>query len=154
METKERNYLLGRATAAIEKLTDMPHRVVSVIAAHPIDMAKCWLQKATVKDADELVGIMSQIDQIPTSLTLVQQGDFWMGYYSQCNECNFRERIGQQLRAARLARDLNLIQVAELAGMTEATVSKIENGKWSVSLDILERVCKALDVTLTLAPTD
>ena len=150
MDTKDRNYLLGRATAAIEKLTDMPHRVVSVIAAHPIDMAKIWLQKATIKDADELVDIMAQIDEIPTSLTLVQQGDFWMGYYKQCHECNLREQIGSQLRAARLSKDLSLRQVADLADMTEATVSKIENGKWSVGIDVLERVCKALNVTIQL----
>lgn len=150
MEQKERNYLLGRATALVERITDMPHRVVAKIAAHPIDMVQVWLVKATIKDQDELMEVMSQIDEIPTSLTIVQQGDFWMGYYKQCHDSSFREQIGNQLKSVRLSKDLSLEQLAELAEMTPATISKIENGKWSVSLDILERVCRALGVTLSL----
>lgn len=150
MEQKERNYLLGRATALIEKLTDMPHRVVCKIASNPIEMVQYWLVKATVDDPDELMEIMSQIDEIPTSLTIVQQSDFWVGYYKQCHDSSFREQIGSQLKAARLSKELSMKQLAELADMTEATISKIENGRWSVSLDILERVCRALGVTLAL----
>lgn len=150
MEKKERNYLLGRATALIERITDMPHRVVAKIAAHPIDMVQVWLVKATIKDQDELMEVMSQIDEIPTSLTIVEQGDFWMGYYKQSHDNSFREQVGNQLKAARLSKDLSMEQLAELADMSLATISKIENGKWSVSLDILERVCRALGVTLSL----
>lgn len=151
MEQKERNYLLGRATALIERNTDMPHRVVAKIAAHPIDMVQVWLVKATINDQDELMEVMSQIDEIPTSLTIVQQGDFWMGYYKQCHDCSFREQIGNKLKSARISKGLSIEQLAETADMNAATISKIENGKWSVSLDILERVCRALGVTLTLS---
>lgn len=151
MDTKQRNYLLGRATALIERITDMPHRVVAKIAAHPIDMVQTWLVKATINDQDELMEVMRQIDEIPTFLTISQQGDFWMGYYKQCNSNTFREKIGSQLKSARISKEMSIAQVAELAQMTEATVSKIENGKWSVSLDTLERVCSALGVTISLA---
>lgn len=150
MEAKERNYLLGRATALIEKITDMPHRVVAKIASHPIDMVRPWLVKAAIKDQDELMEVMSQIDEIPMSLTIVQQGDFWMGYYKQRNDSSFREQIGNKLKAVRLSKELSLKQVADMSEMTEATISKIENGKWSVSLDVLERVCNALGVTLAV----
>lgn len=147
---KQRNYLIGRATALIERITDMPHRVVAKIAAHPIDMVQTWLIKATIKDQEELMEVMSQIDEIPTFLTIAEQGDFWMGYYKQCGSNSFREKIGSQLKSVRLTKEMSIAQVAELAGMTEATVSKIENGKWSVSLDTLERVCAALDVSISL----
>lgn len=150
MEARERNYLLGRATALVEKLTDMPHRVVPKIAAHPIEIVKVWLEKATIKDQDELMEVMSQIDEIPTFLTVVQQGDFWMGYYKQCSNNSFREKIGNQLKAIRLTREMSLSEVAEKAGVTETTISKIENGKWSVSVDLLEKVCSSMDVSLTL----
>lgn len=150
MEEKERNYLLGRATALVEKLTDMPHRVVPKIAAHPIEIVKVWLGKATIKDPDELMEVMSQIDEIPTNLPIVQQGDFWMGYYKQCSNNSFREKIGNQLKAIRLTREMSLSEVAEKAGVTETTISKIENGKWSVSVDLLEKVCSSMDVSLTL----
>lgn len=150
-DTKQRNYLLGRATALIERITDMPHRVVAKIAAHPIDMVQVWLVKATIIDQDELMEVMSHIDKIPTSLTIAEQGDFWMGYYNQCNSNSFREKIGSQLKSARITKGMSMAKVAELAEMTEATISKIENGKWSVSLDILERVCNALGVTISLS---
>lgn len=150
METRERNYLLGRVTGLVARLTDMPHRVVPKIAASPIEIVKCWLPKATIKDQDELMSIMSQIDEIPTSLTIVQQGDFWMGYYKQCSENSFRERIGNQMKAIRMTRGMSLSQVANLSGTTETTISKIENGKWSVSIDMIEKVCRALNVEIIL----
>lgn len=128
----------------------MPNRVVSKIAAHPIDMVNPWLVKATINDQDELMEVMSRIDEIPTSLTIVEQGSFWIGYYQQKKDSSFREQIGNRLKAVRLSKGLNLKQVADLAEMKEATISKIENGKWSVSLDLLERMCKVLDITLTI----
>lgn len=150
MEAKERNYLLGRATALVERITGMPNRVVPKIAAHPIEIVRHWLIKATVADTDELVEVMSQIDEIPVSLTVVQQSDFWLGYYRQCSDNSFRERLGSQLKAVRLTRGMSLNQVALLSGTTETTISKIENGKWSVSIDLIERVCRALNVELML----
>lgn len=150
MDTKEINYLLGRATALVEKLTDMPHRVVPKIAAHPIEIVKRWLREATIKDSDELMEVMSKIDNIPASLTVVQQGDFWTGYYKQCKDNSFRDRLGRQLSAIRLTRGMSLNQVAELANTTETTISKIENGKWSVSIDMIEKVCRALNVDIIL----
>lgn len=45
---------------------------------------------------------------------------------------------------------MSLSEVAEKAGVTETTISKIENGKWSVSVDLLEKVCSSMDVSLTL----
>lgn len=154
MEKKERNYLLGRATALIEKITDMPNRVVAKIASHPINMVNPWLVKATINDQDELMEVMSKIDEIPTSLTIVEQGSFWMGYYKQRNDCSLRNKIGNQIKSIRLSKNLSMKQLGEMTDMTEATISKIENGKWSVGLDILERVCNALGVTLTFMCDD
>ena len=150
MDTRKRNYLLGKVTGLVARLTDMPHRVVSKIAAHPIELVEVWLKEATIKDTDELTEVMGQIDKIPSSLPIEQQGDFWMGYYKQCSESSFRERIGNQLKAIRLTREMSLSQVANLAATSETTISKIENGKWSVSIDLLEKVCRALNVEIVL----
>lgn len=83
MEQNEKIFLLGRATAVIERITNMPHRVVAKIAQCPIEMVNFWLKDATIKDPDALIDIMSQIDEIPTSLSIYQQGSFWIGYFKQ-----------------------------------------------------------------------
>lgn len=55
-----------------------------------------------------------------------------------------RERIGNRLRELREAQGLTTTQLAEMCGMSHSTISKVENGRWSVSLDLLSRVCEAL----------
>ena len=57
---------------------------------------------------------------------------------------NDRLRIGSRLRELREAQGLTTTQLAEMCGMSHSTISKVENGKWSVSIDILSKVCEAL----------
>lgn len=63
---------------------------------------------------------------------------------------NHRERIGQRLAEFRQANGITQEQLAEKAGLDRANVSKIENGRYNVSIDILQRICDALSVELTL----
>lgn len=55
-----------------------------------------------------------------------------------------RLRIGSRLRELREAQGLTSTQLGEMCGLTQSTISKVENGKWSVSLDILSKICEAL----------
>lgn len=57
---------------------------------------------------------------------------------------NERKRIGNRLRELREAHGLTATQLGEMCGLTQSTISKVENGKWSVSLDILSKICEAL----------
>lgn len=57
---------------------------------------------------------------------------------------NDRLRIGSRLRELREAQGLTMTQLGEMCGLTQSTISKVENGKWSVSLDILSKICEAL----------
>lgn len=57
---------------------------------------------------------------------------------------NERIRIGNRLRELRESQGLTTTQLGERCGLTQSTISKVENGKWSVSLDILSKVCEAL----------
>ena len=57
---------------------------------------------------------------------------------------NERIRIGSRLRELREAQGLTTTQLGEKFGLTQSTISKVENGKWSVSLDILSKICDAL----------
>lgn len=59
-------------------------------------------------------------------------------------ELNHRLRIGQRLKDIREAQGLTTTQLAERCGLVQSTISKIENGRWSASLDMLSRLCEAL----------
>lgn len=59
----------------------------------------------------------------------------------------YRELLGNQLATFRHTRGLT---VRELAGVNSANICKLENGKYNASIDIIEKVCKALDVEIEL----
>lgn len=57
--------------------------------------------------------------------------------------------IGGRVRELRMDLGLTTAQLGELAGISKAMVSKIENGRTSPSLRTLERLARALEVPLT-----
>lgn len=61
-----------------------------------------------------------------------------------------REIIGSQLAALRKEHGLTVRQLAELCGLDHANIVKIENGKYNVSIDILQRVCDVLGADIKI----
>lgn len=59
------------------------------------------------------------------------------------------QRIGGAVRRKRLAHGLTLAELAVGADMSTAMLSRIENGQAGASLDVLERICAALGVSLS-----
>lgn len=64
-------------------------------------------------------------------------------------ELTHREKIGIELRNVRIKRGLTIYELGSLCGMVPTTISKIENGKYNVSVDILGKVADALGYRLT-----
>ncbi len=58
------------------------------------------------------------------------------------------ESVGYRLRHARRQLGLTLKEVADAAGCSESLLSKLENNKAQVSLNVLRRICGALEVTM------
>jgi transcriptional regulator with XRE-family HTH domain len=58
--------------------------------------------------------------------------------------------IGAAVRELRMRRHLTLAQVAELAGISDGMLSKIENGQISAGTDTLSRVARALNSTMAM----
>jgi transcriptional regulator with XRE-family HTH domain len=56
-----------------------------------------------------------------------------------------REYIGKRIAEIRQAKGLSIRQLAEASGVNFANIYKIENGKYNVSIDILGKICDALD---------
>jgi len=57
-------------------------------------------------------------------------------------------RIGEQLKAARMARRKTLAEVADAAGLTKGFLSKIERDQASASVASLMRICETLDLSV------
>lgn len=60
--------------------------------------------------------------------------------------------FGQNLKIARLKREMTLVELAEAAGMQFSYVSRIENGEKNVTLDTMKRLAAVvgLDVSAML----
>lgn len=63
-----------------------------------------------------------------------------------------REEIGRKLAEIRKSAGMTQEQLSELSGLNRANISKIESGKYNVSLDILERLCGVLGVKMEVVP--
>jgi transcriptional regulator with XRE-family HTH domain len=61
-----------------------------------------------------------------------------------------RIKICASIKALRKKRGLTLLETANLLEIKEPTVSKIENGKWSVSLDMLIKLSEKLKFEINL----
>jgi transcriptional regulator with XRE-family HTH domain len=60
----------------------------------------------------------------------------------------WREAVGEQLRAERVARELRIVDVAERAGVAPQYLSEIERGRKDASSEVLSAVSGALGLTV------
>lgn len=65
---------------------------------------------------------------------------------------NLKASVGDAIRMARLRRRLSQRELAELTGITEATICKIERGDTDVKLSSLALIRSALALDITIAP--
>lgn len=59
-----------------------------------------------------------------------------------------------QIADARKKKGLTQQQLAELAGVNRVNIAKIENGRYNVSIDILSRVCNAMECEIIIKATN
>lgn len=62
-----------------------------------------------------------------------------------------RTRIGSRIREIRERKGLTQGQLAQRCGIIQTTVSKIEQGRFSVSIDLLGRILDAMDAELEVS---
>lgn len=61
-----------------------------------------------------------------------------------------RERMGKSIRNLRTQRGLTQVQLAQLAGITQSNLARIETGRYSVGLDILNKIANAMGVAVEM----
>ena len=63
---------------------------------------------------------------------------------------NERTRIGARIKEIRVERNIEARDLAKLAGIDAANLSRIENGKYSVGFDVLSKIAATLGKRLDL----
>lgn len=78
--------------------------------------------------------------------------DFYSDLSFACERENrgIRSAIGKRLKSLRLQRDMTQQELATAAGITKANVCRVEEGKYSVGIDVLDKIADALGVSLEL----
>lgn len=61
-----------------------------------------------------------------------------------------RQRIGSAIKARREALSMTQKEIAERAGLQQQNIHRIELGRYSVGLDIINRVLEALGLKLDI----
>ena len=74
-----------------------------------------------------------------------------MGKINESSTCaRLRNTIGSSIREFRLAKKYSQEDLADLMGISRSTISKIENGSFSISIDYLERFSMCLNFKIHL----
>src|SRR5689334_20047726 len=62
--------------------------------------------------------------------------------------------LGQRLRALRTRRGWRISDVSEMTGLATSTISKVENGRMSLTYDKLQQLARGLSLNLSELFTD
>ena len=105
-------------------------------------------REVTLLNGDAL---SSEKEAVKVTTYLRELGD-WLrdNHYEKLYSLTMRQEVGIQIRRERKRQGLSGKELAERAEFSESTINKIENGRWNVSIDILEKVCDALGVTVQI----
>lgn len=61
-----------------------------------------------------------------------------------------RRRMGERIRQLRTEKGVSQVELAEKAGLAQPHIVRIEQGRYSVGLDILQAIAKALGCTVDM----
>ncbi|EMF7411284.1 MULTISPECIES: helix-turn-helix transcriptional regulator [Vibrio] len=63
-----------------------------------------------------------------------------------------RYEIGKQVKQSRKAKRLTQLQLAKITRINKTTISEIENGRFTGSFDIFERLLDSVDLQFSVTP--
>lgn len=65
-----------------------------------------------------------------------------------------RRRMGERIRQLRTERGISQVELAERAGLIQPHIVRIEQGRYSVGLDTLQAIAKAVGCTVDIVAVD
>lgn len=151
---KDSAYLVGRIIAVIERYASAHFGPLTKTKMFSMPLYYASAFTRYVDSEDPFWSELSCcLPDLPRSLNPSQQGTAQLGYYHQkaaYSSCTtYRERLGSELQTLRVQKGLTVRELGDACGLAFTTISKIENGKYNVSVDILGRVADALGYRLT-----
>ena len=146
----DRPYIIGRITAYIEAYENTPVGFAGKVSTNPQDQSFSYhLRNALKKAVDEsdsgfleLANMMGDLRDYHDSA-----GKFWLGYYHQKADFD-RDKIGSAIQKKRIELGWTQTDLADRCGLSYSTISKIESGRWSASVDLLSSLGPALGLSL------
>lgn len=151
-ENKALPYLTGRAIAIVERhaQSHFGPGTLTTMFNTPEYSINVFCRYVPSEDSDwaEVAGT-----PFPKHLIPVEQSQAWVGYYHQKAELGrqeVRQKIGTQISEARERKGYSIRELAEKCGVSYVTISKIENGKFNVGLDVIARIASVLGLEVEL----
>ncbi len=149
--TKSRAQILNRQTVEVQTPDGELFTIYSDLAKYDSDEYKNYVlhliefifDRNFSEDKETMIGRIQReflLNAVPS-----------MGIDSG-NRQDERVRIGKRIRELREQKRMEARDLAILAGIDAANLSRIEQGKYSTGVDILSRICIILDAHLDLIP--
>lgn len=150
----DKPYLIGRTVAIVETLVDVPNNFAALVQVNPLEKLTYYLDEALKTNSEELVEIVNAIGAIPSPF-VDRKAQFHIGYYHQKGEIEkikYRKDLGAKLAEIRNKKGMSLRDLSEASGLDHSNIGKIENGRYNVGIDILYKICQALDCRIEIMP--
>lgn len=147
-------WFLGKAVAIIEHVCKshegFPQSFQTVCAPPKKTQSFMYWCREALKSDEELLLFVNELDY--QNLVMSDPlGRYWVGYYqTKCDlsKSDERTKIGNAVRKLREKKGYSLRKLSELSGVSYQNITKIEHGRYNVSVDILGKLATVLDASI------
>lgn len=160
----------GLTPTAITNICNCPYRLqtspqLGKILSKPASNTNPAERGAYKNLLDTYTDLTANGADLPHFANCYQQGEIWMGYYAERAEIakypeqtesvkqNERARLGTMIREEREAKGLSQTELARLSDVPRTNISRIESGRYNVSIDTISRLGAVLGVKIALVPS-
>lgn len=152
-ETKSKAQILNRQHVAVQAPDGEVFTLITDIGKYESEETRLYFLHLieTIFDHNFSEDKETMYNKIWRELTFSGIGFLGM---SSGNRKGERVRIGNQIRQLRGKKGMEARDLALLAGIDAANLSRIEQGKYSVGLDILSRIAFVLGAHIDLVPNN
>ena len=152
-DNRQTYYVVGRMIAIAEHYAGNKFGQLSLsnMFTNPAPCIDIW--RRYIDTNDEYYQELADFPLPVTTENEVVKSQAWVGYYHQKaaygpdNEQE-RKRIGRRIADLRKEQNLTQAQLADRCGLQQAHIARVELGKYSVGLDTLAQIAKALGMTI------
>lgn len=145
-------YLTGRVIAVVERYAGdkFGPGTLTTMISHPQHSVSVFLRYV---DKDDAYYQELQNTELPATMTPLEQGQVWVGYYHQKEAYDREEtrgRLGQRIAEIRKSIGMTQEELAEKAGLQRTHIVRIEQGRYNVGVDTLQAIADVLGYDVEL----